>query len=132
MCSFGTVKRTHRNSVLLHHHKRSNIRKLIESFPRPTIEPVIGLSTCHLITAVHLKLNANAVFIHSNRGDGKQGYLILTFQPQAHNTLSTTLFAPPINPGLNPVIPEKATGHEISNLCRNHDNLLYSQRLSSF
>ena len=97
--------------------------KLIESFPHPTIQPVIGQPTYDAIAEVHLKLNANAASIFSNRGNGKLGHLFLT-SPEACNTLSTVQFVPPPNPGLNPDIPEGATGHQIASLRRNHDNLL--------
>ena len=96
---------------------------LIESFPHPTIQPIIGRPNYDSITEFHLKLNANAASIHSNRGNGKLSHLFLT-APEVCNALSTTDFVPPTNPGLNPEIPDGATGNQISSLRRNHDNLL--------
>ena len=96
---------------------------LIESFPHPTIQPIIGRPNYDSIAAFHLKLNANAASIHSNRGNGKLGHLFLT-APEVCNTLSTATFIPPTNPGLNPDMPKGATGNQISSLRRNHDNLL--------
>ena len=98
--------------------------KLIESFLHLSIQPVIGQPTYDSIAEVHLKLNANAASIHSNHGNGQLGHLFLTMQPEVQNTLSTTPFVPSANPGLNPVISDGATGNQISNLRRNHDNLL--------
>ena len=95
--------------------------KLIESFPHPTMPPVLGLPTCKTIAPVHLKLNANAASMHSNRGNGKIGLLFLTLQPAVLNTLSTPHFDPPTNPGPNPTIPEKSTSSQIADLRRTHD-----------
>ena len=97
---------------------------LIESFPHPTIQPIVGQPTYDSIADFHLKLNANAASIHSNRGNGKLGHFFLTAQPGVYDTLSTTTFVPPTNPGLNPDTPDGATGNQISSLRRNHDNLL--------
>ena len=96
---------------------------LIESFPHPTIQPIIERPNYNSIADFHLKLNANAASIHSNRGNGKLGHLFLT-APKVYNTLSTTDFVPPTNPRLNLEIPDRATGNQISSLRRNHDNLL--------
>ena len=83
--------------------------KLIESFPHPTTPPVLGMPAHKTIAPVHLKLNANAASMHSNRGNGKIGHLILTLKPAVLNTLSTPQFVPPTNPGPNPIMPEKST-----------------------
>ena len=82
--------------------------KLIESFPHSTIPLVLGLPTYKTIALVHLKLNDNAVSIHSNRGNGKIDLLFLILQPAVLNILSTPYFVLPTNSGPNPIIPEKS------------------------
>ena len=44
--------------------------KIIETFPHPTIIPIIGQPNYESIAEVHLKLNTNAASIHSHRGNG--------------------------------------------------------------
>ena len=44
--------------------------KIIESFPHPTILPIVGQSTYESIAEVHLKLNTNAASVYSHRGNG--------------------------------------------------------------
>ena len=96
---------------------------LIESFPHYIFQFVIGQPIYDSIAEVHLKLSSNAASILSNRGNGKLGHLFLTLS-EVRNTLSTAQFVPLANPGLNPDIPEGATGYQIANLRRNDDNLL--------
>ena len=63
--------------------------------------------------------------VHSlQSGNEKLVHIFLTAQHEVHNALPTTPFLPPPNPGINLVIPDAATGHQISSLRRNHDNLL--------
>jgi len=79
--------------------------KIIETFPHPTITPIIGQPTYESIAELHLKLNANAASVHSNRGNGALGLLFLTIKPEVYSTLSNVPFLPPTNPGSNPSIP---------------------------
>ena len=95
--------------------------KLIESFPHPTMPPVLGLPTYKTIAPVHLKLNDIAASTHFKRGHGKIGHLILTLQPAVLNTLSTPQFYPPTNPGPNPTTPDKSTSSQIEDLRRTHN-----------
>ena len=79
--------------------------KIIETFPHPTITPIVGQPNYESIAELHLKINTNAASVHSNRGNGYLGHLYLTIKPAACNALSATPFLPPLNPGPNPNIP---------------------------
>ena len=84
--------------------------KNLESFPHPTILPIIGQPTYETISSVHLQLNDDAESVHSHRGNGQLGLLYLTLQPEAFNTLSDVEFEPPVNLGQHSVIPEGSLG----------------------
>ena len=62
--------------------------KLKESFPYPTLTPVVGLPDYSTIAAVQKQLNANASSKHSNLGDGLLGYLALTLTVAEYTLLS--------------------------------------------
>ena len=94
--------------------------KIIETFPHPTITPIIGQPTYESIAELHLKLNANAASVHSNHGNGALGLLFLTIKPEVYSTLSNVPFLPPTNPGSNPSIPTGSTGPQISDIRRRH------------
>ena len=94
--------------------------KIIESFPHPTIQPIVWKLNYESIAEVHLKLNANTASMHSNRGNGRLGRLFLTVQPEFFNTMSDTAFEPPVNPGQTPVTPEASTGPQIAEVHRIH------------
>ena len=64
-----------------------------------------------------MKLNENAVKVHSYLGNGLLGYLGVTVTPAIYNTLSAQPFVIPINPGPAPILPVAATGPIIHNIC---------------
>ena len=94
--------------------------KILENFPHPHIQPIVGQPTYESIAEMHLKLNANADSVHTNLGNGKLGFLYLTVEPSVYNSLSTVVFVPPVNPDLDPIIPTNATGPQIAELRRKH------------
>ena len=96
--------------------------KILESFPHPTIVPIIGQPTHETIDQAHLKLNANAASVHSHRGNGQLGLLYLTVQPDACNTLSDAPFDPPVNPGQHPFIPEGSAGPQAASMWQEHED----------
>ena len=59
----------------------SSIKNIMDGFPFPTIDPIIGTSDYESIAEIHLKLNLNAASIQSNLGCGTFGLLILTVSP---------------------------------------------------
>ena len=82
------------------------VDKLIETFPHLSVPHVSGRSLTEPIDEVYLKLNADAAFVYSNRGNEKVGVLCLTSQPDVCYTLHTIEFVPKINPGSNLDMPE--------------------------
>ena len=87
--------------------------KIKDSFPHPTIDPIIGQPGYDSIKPMHQKLNANAASIISHLGNGRLGLLFLTVAPAVFNTLSATAFVPPVNPGPLPHYPPGATQFQI-------------------
>ena len=98
----------------------SSIEKIVDGFPFPTINPIIGTPDYKSIADIHLKLNSNAASVQSNIGCGTLGLLFLTVSPAIYATLSTTMFVPLVNPGLKPSIPTGSTGVVISDLRYHH------------
>ena len=99
----------------------STAEKIVESFPHPTILPIIGQPNYETIAEVHLKLNANAASVHSHRGNGQLGLLYLTLKPEVYNTLSDVAFEPPANPGQHPDIPEGSSGPQAASIRKEHE-----------
>ena len=101
----------------------SSTEKIVESFPYPTIPPIVGQPGYDTIAEVHLQLNANAASVQSHLGDGTLGLLYLTVTPAVYNTLSLTPFIPPTNPGPEPNIPGNSlTGAVIADIRLQFDN----------
>ena len=71
--------------------------------------PIIGEPNYKTIAKVHFKLNENSALVQSNLGYGQLGLLYLTVSPDAYNTLSATIFIPPVNPGATAIITSGAT-----------------------
>ena len=93
------------------------INKIVDSFPFPTIPPIVWTSTYNTIAEVNLKLNLNSASVQYNIGCGTLGLLQLTVSPAVYNTLSYNAFIVPVNPGSVPIIPANCTGAQITKLC---------------
>ena len=87
----------------------SALNKVIESFPHPTIQPIVGQPTYKTLAEVHLKLNTNAASVHSHLVNGKLGILFLTIASTIYNNQSKILFVPSSNTGPSAVIPQGLT-----------------------
>ena len=98
----------------------SSIEKIVDRFPFPMIDPIIGTLDYKIIVDIHLKLNYNADSVQSNIGCGTLGLLFLTVLPAVYATLSTTAFVPPVKPGPEPSIPTGSTGAVIADLWYHH------------
>ena len=98
----------------------SLIEKIVDGFPFPTIDPIIGTPDYESIADIHLKLNSNAASVQSNLGCGTIGLLFLTVLPAVYATLSATAFVPPVNPGPKSSIPTGSTGAVIADLWYHH------------
>ena len=94
----------------------SSIDKIIDSFPNPTIPPIVGQPGYDTIADIHLKLNANAVSIQSHLGGGALSLLFLTVTLAVYNKLNITPFVTPANPGIDPDSPVGATGAQITDI----------------
>ena len=94
----------------------SALEKIVESFPYPTVPPIVGQPSYETIAELQLKLNTNAASIHSHRGNGHLGLLFLTVKPAVYNTQSTVTFIPPTNPGQSPTVPTGSTGPQIADI----------------
>ena len=94
----------------------SSIEKIVDGFPFPAIDPIIGTPDYESIAYMHLKLNSNAASVQYNLGCGTLGLLFLTVSPAIYATLSTTVFVPPVNSGPEPSIPTGSTGAVIADL----------------
>ena len=64
----------------------SNLYNVIDSFPHPTIQTIVGQPTNGTLAKVHLKLNTNTSSVHLHLGNGKIGLLFLTISPAIYNT----------------------------------------------
>ena len=69
--------------------------KILTKISHPTIKPIISKPTYKTLAAVYLKLNTNAVSVHSLCGNGQLGYLDLAVKEVVYNTLSSNPFTPP-------------------------------------
>jgi hypothetical protein len=90
--------------------------KITDNFPHKNIAPIVGQPSYETIKELHLKLNENAVKVHSNLGNGLLGYLGVTVTPAIFDTLSAAPFVIPPNPSTAPIFPADATGPQIANL----------------
>ena len=59
----------------------SSIDKIVEGFLFQTIDPIVRAPNYEKIAEVHLKLNSNVAYVHSNLGNGTLGLLYLTLSP---------------------------------------------------
>ena len=98
----------------------SSIKKIVDRFSFPTIDPIIGTPGYDSIVGIHLKLNYNTASVQSNLRYGTLGLLFLTVLPAVYTTLSTTAFVLPVNPGPEQIIPTGSTGAVISDLRYHH------------
>ena len=99
----------------------STFEKVVQSFPHPTIQPILGQPTYETLAEVHLKLNTNAASILLHRGNRQLGLLFLTITPEIYNTQSNIVFVSPVNPVPSTVIPQGLTASQISYSCRKYD-----------
>ena len=94
----------------------TTIDNIVDSFPFPTIPPIVGTPTYNTIAEVNLKLNSNSASVQSNLGFCTLGLLKLTVSPAVYNTLSAIPFIVPVNPVSVPIIPANSTGAQITEL----------------
>ena len=100
----------------------SSIEKMVKSFPYPTITPVAGVPDYESLAELHTQSNCNSSSIQSNLGGGSHGLLALTLEASVLNTLMTTPFVIPLNPGAQVEVPPASTGAQIANIRRKHED----------
>ena len=105
----------------------SNDSKTSDNFPHKHIPPIVGQPTYEAIKELHLKLNENAVKVHSNLSNGLLGYLGVTVTPAIYNTLLAQPLEIPLNPGVAPVFPPNAHAPVIHNIC-----VVFKEQLTAF
>ena len=98
----------------------SSIKNIVDRFPFPTINPIVGTPNYESIADIHLKLNSNTALVQSNLGCGMLGLLFLTVLPDVYAKLSNIASVLPVNPGPKPNIPDDATGAAIADLQYHH------------
>ena len=58
------------NNIITTHQYAIIDQKIVDGFPFPTIDPIIGTPDYESIADIHLKLNSNAASVQSNLGCG--------------------------------------------------------------
>ena len=90
----------------------TSIDKLAESFENPKISPTDSDPMYAIIHSLQKLLNSNVASVSTNIRYGTLGHLCLTISSTVYSTLSTTLFIPPPNTRVAPVVPAGATVNE--------------------
>ena len=70
----------------------TTVEKIKESFPHPTIEPLVGQPGYETIKPMLQKISANAASIVSNLVNGRLGIIFLIIQPAVFNKLISIPF----------------------------------------
>ena len=83
-----------------------------------------GVSTYETIKMVQRILSVKASSVHSNLGYIMNGLLALTVTAAVYSTVSAIAFVVPANLGPQPAILPVTTGSQISELVRQHKELL--------
>ena len=95
--------------------------KITAGFPRPIVDPILGLPTYATIKELHVQLNANAASIFTNIGDGQHDLLRLAVSNAQYNSVSTVRFVAPANPGATVTYLPNATSARIKHADDTHD-----------
>jgi len=105
---------------------------ILESFPRPTVQPIIGKPSYLPIAALTQQCTENAASIPSTLGGGAHGHAGQVLSAAAYAALpGTTPFIIPANPGPTPIIPPGSTGPQIAaieRLFKQHQNIYQTSR----
>ena len=102
----------------------SDIDKIAQRFPNPTIPQIIGIPTYYSLNEVNPLLSANVPSIHLNRRNDLLGHLILTVRLNTYQTIDGQTFVTPVNPGAAMTIPSGSTDHLIAALERTFNSKL--------
>ena len=92
-------------------------------FPHPELDklPSDAKPTLPQIRTLQRQINSNAMAVTSTRGGGGHGHLALVMLPGDYNAIPNTApWIAPVHPGMQPVIPQGATGPQISAITRQY------------
>jgi hypothetical protein len=91
-------------------------------FPQATLPSFHGTRPNYsLLKPFHATLNANAISVPSDGGNGALGHLALVVPAACYNALSGGIaFLPPVNPGAAPLYPDGSTAAQITEVNRAH------------
>ena len=101
------------------------------TFPHPELTPIVGTPTNPTIQTIQKQLYANALAIHSTRGGGANGHLVLLMPSAAYLTRAGVAFIAPTHPGNAPVHHANATGNQINEINRQYKQDLIDFQLYS-
>ena len=87
----------------------SNEDSLFVSFSECPITPSEGEPTYFTLNSLNIHLNAFAVLVHCNLGDGNLEFIVLTAPPATYTLLSTLPFVEPTNVVPTLAIPDLAS-----------------------
>jgi hypothetical protein len=91
------------------------MNKFNNIFPHPTLTALsTNKPTQATLKQLHQEINANAIAVPSNRGNGTLGHLALVLSPAQYLRLAGVPFVPPLHPGNAPVHIAGATGPQIT------------------
>jgi len=99
----------------------SAVDKLIGSMPYPILTRIEGVPSYEDIKILNDELTGNAVTITTNLGDGLVGYARLTLTAAVYANISLHAWVPPVNPGIQALIPAGSTSPQITALNRSFD-----------
>ena len=84
---------------------KSTAETLKANFPYPQVGTINGFPTYEALDRLRQKICANASSVPSARGGGRHGHVGMCLDPAVYSTLSNSIFAPPVNPGLTQIQP---------------------------
>jgi hypothetical protein len=93
-----------------------------KNFPHAVLTSLLNETpTRYTLKTLHIQLNANAISVPSNRGNGLLGHLALVVPPGEYLTASNNIpFEPPINPGPAPTHVANPTQMQITETNRQY------------
>ena len=106
----------------------TTIEQIKDSFPNPTIKPIVGQPSYETIKPMHKKINTNAASVVTHLGNGHLGLLYLKVTRTVFTTLCEVALGQPVNPDPSPEIPASATQSKFKLLLH---STLDSPRISS-
>ena len=100
--------------------------RIFRAFTECPLAPLEGVPTYEYMNNLNIYLNLFPSTVDCTLVYGKLGYLFLTAQPDLFRTHCGTVFIPPTNPGIHPVMPNPAPMAAIlSGIVRTHKHKVH-------